>query len=364
MRDLLLLAVQLIVTLAKLTRPGGVRSVIAESLLLKHQLIISRRSRRRVPPLTTMDRFVLGLTTLFVRPRRVAKLAAILNPATLLRFHKALVDRKYRRLFSSAETRRKPGPKGPTEGIVAAILEMKRRNPRFGNQRIAEQISHAFAVQIDRDVVRRVLARHYGSDHPDASGPSWLTFIAQAKDSLWSVDLFRCESILLRSHWVLVVIDVCTRRIIGFGIGGEYIDGPAVCRMFNRAIAGRAPPVRISTDHDPLFRFHRWLANLRILEVEEIKSVPYAPTSHPFVERLIGTIRREYLDHTLFWNSIDLHRKLEKFSVYYNGARVHRSLNGTTPANRAGNVSSAKANLAHYAWERHCNGLFETPVAA
>jgi hypothetical protein len=94
MRDLLLLAVQLIVTLAKLTRPGGVRSVIAESLLLKHQLIISRRSRRRAPPLTTMDRFVLGLTTLFVCPRRVAKLAAILKPATLLRFHKALADRK------------------------------------------------------------------------------------------------------------------------------------------------------------------------------------------------------------------------------------------------------------------------------
>jgi putative transposase len=102
MRDLLLLAVQLIVTLAKLARPGGVRSVIAESLLLKHQLIIRGRFRRRAPPLTTIDRFVLGLMTLFVRPRRVAKLAAILKPATLLRFHKALIDRKYRRLFSSA----------------------------------------------------------------------------------------------------------------------------------------------------------------------------------------------------------------------------------------------------------------------
>src|ERR1700677_3026764 len=75
---------------------------------------------------------------------------------------------------------------------------------------------------------------------------------------------------------------------------------------------------RISTDHDPLFRFHRWLANLRILEVEEIKTVPYAPMSHPFIERLIGTIRREYLDHTFFWNSIDLHRKLENFRTYYN----------------------------------------------
>ena len=129
MRDLAFLAVQLILTLAKLTRPGGVRSDIAESLLLKHQLIINGRSRRRAPPLTTIDRFVLGLITLFVRPRRVAKLAAVLKPATLLRFHKALFDRKYRRLFSSAGTRRKPGPKGPTEEIGAAILETKHRNP-------------------------------------------------------------------------------------------------------------------------------------------------------------------------------------------------------------------------------------------
>src|SRR5271154_7464580 len=151
MRDLLLLAVQLIVTLAKFMRPGGVRSVISESLLLKHQLIISGRSRRRAPPLTTIDRFVLGLMTLSVRPRRVAKLAAILKPTTLLRFHKALIDRKYRRLFSSAGSRRKPGPKGPTPEIIAAIIEMKLRNPRFGYQRMAQQISHAFGEQIDRE---------------------------------------------------------------------------------------------------------------------------------------------------------------------------------------------------------------------
>ena len=317
MRDLLLLAVQLVVTLAKLARPGGVRSVIAESLLLKQQLIISRRSRRRAPPLTTIDRFVLGLMTLFVRPRRVAKVATVLKPATLLRFHKALVDRKYRRLFSSAGTRRKPGPKGPTQEIISAIIEMKLRNPRFGYQRIAQQISHAFGVQIDKDIVRRVLATYYGPDHPGASGPSWLTFFAQAKDSLWSVDLFRCESILLRSHWVLMVIDVFTRRIIGFGIGSEYVDGVAAMPHVQSGHCRQRAAGTVSTDHDPLYRFHRWLANLRILEVEEIKTVPHAPMSHPFVERLIGTIRREYLDRMFFWNSIDLHRKLEEFQLFY-----------------------------------------------
>ena len=93
-------------------------------------------------------------------------------------------------------------------------------------------------------------------------------------------------------------MDVFSRRIIGFRAEREYIDGVCVCRMFNGAIAGQPLPKRVSTDHDPLFRFHRWLANLRVLEIEEVKSVPYAPVSHPFVERLIGTIRREYLDRT------------------------------------------------------------------
>ena len=194
--------------------------------------------------------------------------------------------------------------------------------------------------------------------------PSWLTFFAHTKDSLCSVDLFRCESILLRSHWVLVVIDVFTRRIIGFGSGGEFIDGATVCRMFYQAIAGHAPPKRISTDHDPLFRFHRRLANLRIIEVEEIRSVPNAPTPHPLNEQLIGTIRREYMDHTFFWNSIDLDRKLQGFQNYYNEKRVHRALSGTTPANRAGNPSPSPARFARYAWKPHCRGLFETPIAA
>ena len=71
MRDLLLLAIHLFVTVAKLLRPGGVRAVAAESLLLKHQLIVSNRSRQRAPNLTTSDRYVLGLITVFVSPRRI-----------------------------------------------------------------------------------------------------------------------------------------------------------------------------------------------------------------------------------------------------------------------------------------------------
>jgi len=101
--------------------------------------------------------------------------------------------------------------------------------------------------------------------------------------------------------------------------------------MFNHAIAGQQLPKHVSTDNDPLYRFHRWLANLRVLDVDEIKSVPHVPVSHPFIERLIGTLRREYLDRVFFWNALDLERKLLAYSHYYNGSRVHQSLSGNTP---------------------------------
>jgi hypothetical protein len=88
------------------------------------------------------------------------------------------------------------------------------------------------------------------------------------------------------------------------------------------------------------------------------------PISHPFVKRLIGTIRGEYLDHVFFWNGVDLVRKLDDFRVYYNVYRTHRSLDGVTPAQRVGARSLALAKLDSYAWQPHCRGLFQTPIPA
>ena len=162
--------------------------------------MISNRSRHRAPNLTSLDRFVFGLTTLFISPHRIPKLAAILKPATLLKFHKTLVDRKYHLLFSASAARRNPGPKGPSAELIAAIVEMKSRNLKFGYLRIAQQISHAFSVAIDKDTVRRVLAKHYRPNPSALSGPFWLAFFAQSKDSLFSVDLSDATGELSRSR--------------------------------------------------------------------------------------------------------------------------------------------------------------------
>ena len=361
MKDLLILLIHLLTTIAKLLGPGGAKAVVADSLLMKQQLLINTRSRKRSPNLLPHDRFLLGFWSLFLSPRRLLRTAIVIRPSTLLRFHDALVKRKYRLLFSSIN-RSKPGPKGPSQELIQAIVELKQRNPRFGCRRIAQQITMAFGVDIDKDLVRRVLAKHY---HPmPGGGPSWLTFIGHTKDSLWSIDLFRCESILLKSHWVLVVLDQFTRRIIGIGVHSGDVDGPALCRMFNTAISIQSVPHYLSSDNDPLFRYHQWRANLRILDVDEIKSIPYTPQSHPFVERLIGTIRREYLNHLFFWNAQDLERKLAQFRHYYNQDRTHQSLGGDTPAVVSGDPQPRRVKLSNYSWRSHCNDLFQTPIAA
>ena len=363
MKGFVILLIHFVVVLARLVRPGGVRGLVAENLLLKQQLLILSRSRQRAPNFSSAERIVLGLCTLFVAPSRRPKVAAGVRTATLLKVHQCLVRGKYRTLFSGRRTGRKPGPKGPLEEIVQIIVELQRRNPRFGCPRIALIITTTFGIDIDKDVVRRVLAKYLRSG-PGGGGPSWLTVIGHAKDGLWSIDLFRCESIVLRTHWVLVVMDRFTRRIIGFAVHAGDVDGPALCRMFKQVILGQALPRYFSTDHDPLFQYHQWQANLRVLDIEPVETVPYVPLSHPFVERLIGTVRRELLDRTLFWNSLDLEGKLSSFRDYYNGSRIHSSLGGQTPNEVSDDRGRQRVDIRDYRWAPHCDGLYQLPVAA
>jgi putative transposase len=362
MKDLLLTLLHLAVMTAKLCGPGGVRAVIAENLLLKQQLIVLRRARQRAPNLTLSDRLLCGFWSLFLSLGRIRTVAIGVRPSTLLAFHQALVRRKYRRLFSSTQCPKQPGPKGPSEALIQAIVELKSRNPRFGCPRMARIISHTFGVDLDKNVVSRVLSQHY-RPAPGGTGPSWLSFIGHTTDSLWSVDLFRCESIVLRSYWVLVVTSS--------RVASSESACTAVRSRAPTSAACSTPPFMIGAHPDSsvpiMIRYSRrtgWTANLRILEVDEIKAVPHVPLSHPFVERLIGTMRREFLDHVLFWNTRDLERKLADFQAYYNAARSHASLGGHTPLTFAGGHTVARAELNHVRWVSHRRDLVQFPVAA
>jgi hypothetical protein len=121
-------------TVVRLMKPGGLRAVVAESALTRHQLLILNRSRKRAPKLRVSDHIIAG-------------------------FHQVLKKRKYRMLFSSKSGSR-PGPNGPAPELIDAVVEMKLRNPAWGCPRIAQQIALAFGVDIDKDEVRRILGKH------------------------------------------------------------------------------------------------------------------------------------------------------------------------------------------------------------
>jgi transposase InsO family protein len=236
MRTLLFFIVHLVLTLVKRSLPGGTRIIVAENLTIKLQLIVAKRKHRRCPALSPMQRLLFGFLSTMMSSRRLARTAVVISPATILKFHKALVRRKYRRIFSNkSSTRQKPGPKGPTPEVIKLILDIKSKNPTFGCPKIADMVNNIFELYIEKDVVRRVFLKHFRPD-PNSNCPSSLAFIGHTKDSLWSLDLFRCESISLQTHWVLVVLDQYTRRIVGFAVHQGDVNGFVLRCMFAHII--------------------------------------------------------------------------------------------------------------------------------
>ena len=131
MKNAIVLLVHSLAGLVILLGTGGTRAVLTENILLKKQLLVLQRSRRRAPNLRTADRVLFGFCAQFLSPRWLLRTAIILKPATLLRFHRGFKDCKYRFLYSSIP-KQEPGQNGPSAELIRAIRELKQRNPRFG----------------------------------------------------------------------------------------------------------------------------------------------------------------------------------------------------------------------------------------
>ena len=173
MKDAMIFLFQLLSLITRLLRPGGERTLVAKNLLLKHQLLLHSRSRSRALNLSTLDRVLLRFWTLFLNPRRITSVGIIVQTVTLLKSHDALKNRNYRLVYSS-DKKGNPGPKGPSREVINAIVAMKERNPQFDCPIIAQQMNLAFGLDLDKDVVRRILAIYYRPEQ-GTTGPSWLT---------------------------------------------------------------------------------------------------------------------------------------------------------------------------------------------
>jgi len=352
----------IICLLLRLLSRGGAKSIVAENLLLKQQLIVVKRQRKKSRPMLSSDRIIMALCTLLMSPKRISGAAICVAKSTLINFHQYLVRRKYSKLFSN-KSKRKPGPKGPSAAMIKLIVETKEKNLRYGSLKISQLVSDVLGYDVNESMVRRILKKHF-KPRP-GNGPSWLTPIGNSKDKLWSLDFFRIESVSLSTYWAMIVMDQYTRRIIGFSVHRGNLDGGTACYMLNRILAVSGYPKYLSSDNDPLFEYWLWKANLEDnYKIEELKSVASTPWSHPFVERVIGTVRRDFTDHILFWGKTDLESKLAIYQQYFNSYRVHQSIKGKTPNEIAGDRKLARVSLDGYKWRNACGGLFHTPIAA
>jgi hypothetical protein len=163
--EIFALIAHLVTALVRVALPGGVRAVIAESLLLKHQLLILNRSRSRAPRLTPCARLLFGVGAFLVAPNRLPKIAIGIRPSTLLRFHRALIQGKYRLLFTP-RVRQRPGPKGP------ALEGTHRSDPRNEAPQSALRLSAHCAT--DGSCVRRRDRQGRRASHPRSALPTSL----------------------------------------------------------------------------------------------------------------------------------------------------------------------------------------------
>ena len=163
----------------------------------------------------------------------------------------------------------------------------------------------------------------------------------------------------------MVVMDQFTRKIVGFSVHRGPIDGGIICFMFSKIASRKVLPKYLSTDNDPEFQYWLWKVNLEIHDhIDEIKTGPYCPWSYPFVERLIGTCRREFTESSLFWSERNLEMKLNAFQQYFNSYRVHYSHEGKTPDEFNGECPLARIKLNNFKWKPVCGGMYHTPIAA
>ena len=228
MKDLLLPLLHLAVTAAKLCRPGGVRAVIAENLLLKQQLIVLRRSRQRAPNLLSPGRI-----------RKVAIRTAPVHVADLpsgagARQVPPIVFPQARDRRSRAQRGRASRSSAPSSSSNRAILDSGARGLRASSRRRSGSTSTRTSCT--------ACWRKRSRPAPGGTGPSWLSFVGHTTDSLWSVDLWRGASIVLQRDWVRVVMDQFTRRLVGFGVRRGPVDAPSLCLHVQRrhSWAGRA----------------------------------------------------------------------------------------------------------------------------
>jgi transposase InsO family protein len=302
----------------------------AEILVLRQQLLVlSRKSRKRVR-LRNIDRLILvWLSRLFPS---VVDAIVIVKPETVLRWHR----RGFREYWRWKSWRRRGRPRIERE-LQALIRRMSRENPTWGAPRIHGELL-MLGIDVSESTVGRYMIR---IGRPRSQG--WKTFLSNHAVGIASIDLFVVRTISFKLLYGLVVLSHARRRLVRISVTSnptaEWIAG-----QVTEAFPWNEAPRHLIRDRDGSFGT-AYTRRIRAMGIRDHPVAAHSPWQNGHVERLIGSIRRECLDHVVVFGEAHLRRILKAYAVYYNEIRTHLSLDKDAPNSRPSQTVGAIAAM-------------------
>src|SRR2546425_1499182 len=298
---------------------GGHRQLALENLALRHQLAVYKRTVNR-PKLRSSDRlFWVALSRVWAGWRQAL---AIVAPDTVLRWQR----RRFRRHWTALCSRPPVGRPPVNVEIRALVTRMADANPLWGAPRI-----HGELQKLGIDVAGRTVSRLI----PKRCSPpsqTWRTFLTNHVRDLVAVDFFTVPTVQLRVLFVLVVLAHQRRRVLHFNVT-EHPTAAWTTQQLVDTFPDDSAPSYLLRDRDSIYG-HAFRQRVKGMGIREVLTAPHSPWQNPYAERLIGSIRRECLDHVVVLGGRHLRRTLTRYFAYYHQARTHLSLDKDTPDGR------------------------------
>jgi putative transposase len=309
---------------ADLTRSR--RELVLENALLRHQVLILRRTVQR-PSLTPLDRGLLVL--LASRLRTWASALLIVRPETVLRWH-----RQGLRLFWRRRSAPRSRPSPLAQATIDLIQQMARDNPLWGAERIRGEL-----LKLDIRVSKRTIQKYTRQVQPPRPpGQTWATFLRNHTREIWACDFLQVTDVLFRPLFAFFIVEHGSRRVVHVGVTRHPTDA-WVAQQLREATPYGERPRFLLRDHDAKYgaRFAQ-LAEASGITV--VRTPVRAPRANAIIERFQRSVRQECLDHLLLLGEAHLRRALREYVVYFNQARPHQGRDQRVP------VPSERSTLA------------------
>ena len=321
------------------------RNLLLEILALRHQLLVLSRSSKR-PRLTPLDRVVWAWLSQAWGGWKSR--LCLVQPSTVLQWHRAGF-----RLFWRWKSRpRKSGRKTIAPDTIHLIGQMSRANPLWGAPRI-----HGELLKLGLAIAQRTVAKYMIPRVRRPPSQNWKTFLRNHLGSMVSVDFLTVPTLTFHVFYVFIVLSHHRRRVLHFNV----VAAPSAAwtaQQLREAFPFISPPKYLLRDHDSIYGLH-FQRCAQALGLEEVRIAPRSPWQSPYVERLIGSVRRECLDHVIVLNQAHLHRLLKTYFAYYHRSRTHLGLDKDAPEPRPVQgpdegkiVALPQVGGLHYRYER------------